>query len=61
MTKKKYKVRKSDLQRLEALSMTLISMSEAYDLPEQVKLVIEDIADQSEYISSLHLLEKHLK
>ena len=61
MTTKKYKVRKSDLQRLQALSMTLVSMAEAYNLSKPVRSVINDIADQSEYISMLHLLNKEIK
>jgi hypothetical protein len=50
MTTNNFIVPESDLQAIENLSMVLISMACAYELPDSVRHAIEDLNDKAETV-----------
>lgn len=57
----KLTVKHEDLKRIESFSTMLIAMSESYNLPEPVSLVISDLADMSESIRMSALVHESIK
>lgn len=52
MPNQDFKMHNNDFQRMEALSMSLVSLSHAFPLPESVVSVINEIADHAETLST---------
>ena len=48
------------IQGINSISMVLLSMSDHYDLPDAVRLVIRDLHDEVETLSGFALLNEHV-
>lgn len=53
------KVSESELKQIEALSLSLLSLSDAYDLPDSVRSLSEDINDRLESLRMKSVVEHH--
>lgn len=52
MTKYNSIVSEKTIQRIDSLSMTLLSMADCYDLPKSVQAVIQDLQSESESLKA---------
>ena len=53
------KVTEDELKEIESFSMSLMSLSESYKLPDAVNQVIEDMADKIETVRMNSVLKFH--
>lgn len=54
-------VPEDDLKKIESFSMSLLSMTNTYDLPESLVLLINDLVDEAETVRHRALFNYHVK
>lgn len=51
-------VEETELKKIESFSMSLLSMSESYDLPDAVTSLIQDLVDEAEVVRMRALMNR---
>ena len=52
-------VEETDLKKIESFSMSLLTMTETYELPDTVNSLIQDLVDEAETLRARALMNYH--